>query len=213
MENHFVGYQIKAESVNQAFTDLLEILLLKGNRVKIEEDDKGTRSGGKTIELQSLTVLIEKPSPYIQIPTILSKVSRKFMDGMLFQSTEKPQSKRVIDQKQDVIYLLRQRPHTRRASMAVWERTDLTANYSVCLAYIQFLIRDNRLYQSVVFRSWDIFNAFLYNAKGHIMLQHEIAEELGVEMGTLAVFAVSAHVYTLDEEKIRDYLFSKEKEV
>ena len=210
MENHFVGYQIKAESVNQAFTDLLEILLLKGNRVTIEEDDKGSRSGGKTIELQSLTVLIEKPNSYIKIPTILSDVSRKFMNGMLFQSTEKPQSKRVIEQKEDIISLLKQRPHTRRASMAVWERTDLAANYSVCLAYIQFLIRDNKLHQSVVFRSWDIFNGFLYNAKGHIMLQHEIAEELGVDMGTLAVFAVSAHVYEIDEGKVRDFLLNKE---
>ena len=210
MEDHFIGYRVKAETVNQAFTDLLEILLLKGNRVSIEEDDKGSRSGGKTIELQSLTVLIEKPSPYIKVPPILSNVSQKFMDGMLFQSTDKPQSKRVLDQKEAVIDLLRQRPHTRRASMAVWERTDITASYSVCLAFVQFLIRDNKLHQSVVFRSWDIFNAFLYNAKGHIMLQHEIAEELGIEMGTLAVFVVSAHVYELDEDKIRNYLLSKE---
>lgn len=210
MEDHFVGYQIKAETVNEAFTDLLEILLLKGNRITIEEDSKGSRSGGKTIELQSLTVFIEKPSPYIQVPPILSNVSQKFMDGMLFQSTDKPQSKRVIDQKQDVINLLRQRPHTRRACMAVWERTDLKANYSVCLAYLQFLIRDNKLHQSVVFRSWDIFNAFLYNTKGHIMLQHEIAEELGIEMGTLAVFIVSAHVYGIDEDKVKNYLLNKE---
>ena len=210
MENSFIGYQVRSETVNQAFTDLLEILLLKGNRIEIEHDDKGSRSGGKTIELQSLTVLIEKPSPYIKVPPILSKVSQKFMDGMLFQSTEKPQSKRVIEQKEDVISLLKQRPHTRRASMAVWERTDLTANYSVCLAYLQFLIRDNKLHQSVVFRSWDIFNGFLYNAKGHIMLQHEIAEELGVDMGTLAVFAVSAHVYEIDEGKVRDFLLNKE---
>lgn len=187
----------------------LEILLIKGNRIEIEHDDKGARSGGKTIELQSLTVLIEKPNSYIKIPPILSSVSQKFMDGMLFQSTDKPQSKRVLDQKQDVIDLLRQRPHSRRASIAVWERTDLTAPYSVCLAYLQFLIRDNKLHQSVVFRSWDIFNAFLYNTKGHIMLQHEIAEELGVDMGTLAVFTVSVHVYTIDEKKVRDYLLKR----
>ena len=211
METHFVGYQVKAESVNEAFTDLLEILLLKGNRIEIEQDDKGSRSGGRTIELQSLTVLIEKPSPYIKIPDELSKVSQKFMDGMLFQSTEKPQSKRVIDQKQDVIDLLKQRPHTRRASMAVWERTDLTAPYSVCLAYIQFLIRDGKLHQSAVFRAWDIWNAMLYNCKGNIMLQHEIAEELGVDMGTLAVFTVSAHVYELDEGKVGDFLIGKER--
>ena len=209
MEDHFIGYQIKAETVNEAFTDLLEILLLKGNRVTIEDDDKGNRSGGKTIELQSLTVLIKKPSTYIQVPPVLSNVSQKFMDGMLFQSTNKPQSKRVIDQKQDIINLLKQRPHTRRASMAVWERTDLKAPYSVCLVYIQFLIRDNKLHQSVVFRAWDVFNAFLYNCKGNIMLQHEIAEELGVDMGTLAVFTVSAHVYELDEDKVRDYLLNK----
>lgn len=210
MEDQFVGYQIKTETINEAFTDLLEILLIKGNRIEIEQDSKGSRSGGKTIELQSLLVLIEKPSPYIQVPPVLSNVSQKFMDGMLFQTTDKPQSKRVLDQKQDVIDLLRHRPHTRRACMAVWERTDLKANYSVCLAYLQFLIRDNKLHQSVVFRSWDIFNAFLYNAKGHIMLQHEIAEELGIDMGTLAVFTVSAHVYELDKEKIRDFLLKKE---
>ena len=209
MENHFVGYQVRSETVNEAFIDLLEILLLKGNRVEIEGDDKGSRSGGKTIELQSLTVLIEKPSPYIQVPPILSNVSQKFMDGMLFQSTDKPQSKRVIDQKQDVINLLKHRPHSRRACMTVWERTDLKAPYSVCLAYIQFLIRDNKLHQSVIFRSWDIFNAFLFNVKGNIMLQHEIAEELGVEMGTFTAFTVSAHVYALDEEKIKDFLLHK----
>ena len=209
MEDHFVGYQIKAETVNQAFTDLLEILLLKGNRVEIEEDSKGSRSGGKTIELQSLTVLIEKPSSYIKIPDVLSKVSQKFMDGMLFQSTDKPQSKRVLDQKQDIINLLKQRPHSRRACMAVWERTDIKAPYSVCLAYLQFLIRDNKLHQSVIWRSWDVFNAFLFNCKGNIMLQHEIAEELGVDMGTFTALAVSAHVYGIDEEKAREFLLQK----
>jgi thymidylate synthase len=95
--------------------------------------------------------------------------------------------------------------------MAVWERIDLKANYSVCLAYLQFLIRDNKLHQSAVYRSHDMYNAFIYNAKGCIMLQHEIANELGVDMGTYIELNVSAHIYKIDEEKVRNFLLKRDK--
>ena len=206
MKDYFIGYKVKTQTVNQAFHDLLEILLLKGNRVEIEEDSKGKRSGGKTIELQNLLIHIENPSSYIKIPSELSGVTKKFLDGMLYQSTDKPQSKRVIDQKQDIIDLLRRRPHTRKASIAVWERSDLTAPYSVCIAYSQFLNRDNKLHQTSIFRSHDMLNGFLWNTKGNIRLQQEIADELNIDIGTYTELAVSAHIYEIDEEKARKYL-------
>jgi len=211
---NLIGYRIKTQTVNQAFYRILEILLLKGNQVEIEEDKKGSRSGGKTIELQNLLICIEDPkSEDIEIPTELSAVTKKFLDGMLYKDTQKPQSRRVIEQKEEVMELLRQRPHTRKASIAVWERSDLTASYSVCIAYLQFIIRNERLHQTAVFRSHDIWNGFLYNTKGNLLLQEEIADALNKKIGTYTELAVSAHIYAIDEEKARTYLINSNRMV
>lgn len=206
------SFVIRTETVDQAFFDFLELLMIRGDRVDIETDAKGKRSGGATIELRNTSVLVENLRAEINVPTELSNVTEKFMNGMLFRDTEKPQSKRVMEQKESVIDLLRSRSHTRKASIAVWERSDLTAPYSVCLAYMQFLIRNDKLYQSVVFRSWDIWNAFLWNCKGCIGLQTEIAEQLVLQLGTFSVFTVSGHVYKLDEKKVREFLMKKWKQ-
>ena len=209
---NLIGYRIKTQTVNQAFYRILEILLLKGNQVEIEEDKKGSRSGGKTIELQNLLICIEDPkSEDIEIPTELSAVTKKFLDGMLYKDTQKPQSRRVIEQREEVIELLRRRPHTRKASIAVWEKSDLTASYSVCIAYLQFLIRNERLHQTAVFRSHDIWNGFLYNTKGNLLLKEEIADALNKKIGTYTELAVSAHIYAIDEEKARTYLINSNK--
>ena len=132
---------------------------------------------------------------------------------MLYKDTQKPQSRRVIEQKEEVMELLRQRPHTRKASIAVWERSDLTASYSVCIAYLQFLIRNERLHQTAVFRSHDIWNGFLYNTKGNLLLQEEIADALNKKIGTYTELAVSAHIYAIDEEKARTYLINSNRMV
>jgi len=207
-----IAYRIKTPTVNQAFYRILEILLLKGNRVKIEEDNKGSRSGGETIELQNLLVCIENPKPEnIEVPSELSAVTEKFMDGMLYRDTQKPQSRRVTEQKEEIIELLRRRPHTRKASIAVWERSDLMASYSVCIAYLQFLIRNNKLHQTAIFRSHDIWNGFLYNTMGNLLLQEEIADALDKNIGTYTELAISAHIYAIDEEKVRSYLINQNK--
>jgi len=205
--------EIKANSINQAFTIALSFLLNEGHQVQIEEDSKGKRSGGSTIELLNLMITIKKPSTYIDIPPELSNVTKKFMDGMLLQSTDKPQSRRIINQKQDIIDLLKRRPTTRKACIAVCEADDKKAPYSVCISNVQFIIRDSKLHQSVLYRSHDIWNAFLWNTKGNVMLQHEIGEEIGLEVGTYTEIAVSAHVYEIDKEKVERFIYPKNNNI
>lgn len=198
--------EIKANSINQAFVIALSFLLNEGQQVEIAQDTKGKRSGGSTIELLNLVITIEKPSTYVSIPPELSNVTKKFMDGMLLRDTDKPQSRRIKNQKQDIIDLLKRRPTTRKACIAVCEADDKKAPYSVCISNSQFIIRDNKLHQSVLYRSHDIWNAFLWNTKGNIMLQYEVAEELELEIGTYTEFVISAHIYSIDKEKVEKYL-------
>lgn len=208
----FNAYKIKEKTVNEVFKETLFKIFLKGDMVDLGDDNyehipnKGKRSGGKTIELHNLIMVVENPSTNIKIPSSLSGVTQKFMDSMLYKTDDKPQSKRVLMQMENIKIQLDHKLQTRKASIAVWEQSDIRASYSVCLAYIQFLVRNDKLHQTAVFRSHDIWNGFLWNTKGNISLQEEISKDLNLEMGTYTELAVSAHVYEIDKENFLDYI-------
>jgi len=81
---------------------------------------------------------------------------------------------------------------------------------SPCLRGIDTkIIRENDLhylYFSVYFRSWDLYGAFPENMGGITMLMEYMANELGVEVGSLAFSSLKLHCYDFELDVLKQRL-------
>ena len=107
-----------------------------------------------------------------------------------------------IDQIADMIEYLKKDTYRKSAIAQTWVVEDeLTRRYlnkdknSPCIVLVQPNIQDGVLHLTVYIRSNDMFRAWPLNAFGLRKLQKNIAEGLGVDIGTLTTMSCSAHIY------------------
>lgn len=102
----------------------------------------------------------------------------------------------VLDQIHSVIERLKSKRFTRRAIAVTWRHEiDVNSENPPCLIEIVWSIKNDRLYQTCTFRSHDIFGAWIFNVYALRKLQKDIAKELNVQLGSLIILSVSAHIY------------------
>ncbi|ABR54595.1 thymidylate synthase [Methanococcus vannielii SB] len=116
---------------------------------------------------------------------------------------------RKFDQIEYIVNKLKSEKNSRRAVSITWNPyIDTEVKDVPCLQFVQFLIRDNKLYQTVLFRSNDAFLAFHANAIGLISLGELIAEKLGIELVRYTHHSVSMHVYfERDADNLKKFNF------
>lgn len=103
-----------------------------------------------------------------------------------------------IDQIKVLIEKLKANPQTRRAIATTWQPgEDNAKQHTPCLQLVDFLFRDGKLHLSATFRSWDVGQAAVPNMYGLWKLLCYVAQEAGMEPGSLTIMAVSAHCYEL----------------
>lgn len=71
---------------------------------------------------------------------------------------------------------------------------------------IDFKIRNNKLHTTGIWRSHDIYQAWLPNAAALAILAKYISDKLNIKVGPLAIHSISAHIYEYcfdDAEKVR----------
>jgi thymidylate synthase len=108
----------------------------------------------------------------------------------------KREAEGTIDQIQDVIERLKKSPYSRRAVAITWNvKTDRKIKSPPCLTQITWNIKFDKLYQTVIFRSHDIFGAWVLNAFALRKLQGGMAREIGIRPGHLIIISNSAHIY------------------
>lgn len=113
-----------------------------------------------------------------------------------------------IDQIQFVIDELRRCPDSRRAVISIRSEQDIDVKAAdpACLQHIQYFVRGGKLHCKVLFRSNDACEATFMNAWALIMIQKNIADKLGVEMGTYTHRANSFHCYEKDFDLLDGYI-------
>jgi thymidylate synthase len=100
------------------------------------------------------------------------------------------------DQIEIIIGKLKRQPTSRRCVAITWyPDIDIVAEHSPCLIMLDFLIRQDKLYTTAIFRSHDIGRAYIANIYGLGKLQKYIADQLGIESGDLTTISISAHYY------------------
>ncbi|GBF36854.1 thymidylate synthase [Methanofervidicoccus abyssi] len=207
---------IRKPSVRASYEYLVKEVLEKG-------EDMTTEDGEICREIRNVVVEITNPK--------LKSISPKYPFGknaveqytknLLYGSENEfsydyhsrlfkyPVNDNYIDQIKYIIEKLGEEKNSRRAVAITWQplidiEVSKRKRGSVpCLQYIQFLIRDDKLYQTVLFRSNDLLLAYHANALGLIALGEVVAESLGVEYGTYTHHGVSMHIYI---ERDYDYI-------
>lgn len=115
---------------------------------------------------------------------------------------------REVNQIENVIKLLTERPTSRRAVIQLFDATDLTESFASipCTCTLQFLRRDAHLHLCVAMRSNDAYIGLPHDVFAFTMLQELIARSIHAEIGEYTHFAGSLHMYESDFAAAEQYL-------
>ena len=201
-------YCVKKPSVRASFEHLVEKILKDGEEM-ITED------GQRCKEIRNTVIEITNPKLKSISPKypLGKKAVEQYTNNLLYGSDnifsydyhgrlfEYPLNNEKINQIDFIVEKLKEQPNSRRCVAITWQpNIDIEVSKKErgsvpCLQFIQFLIRDNKLYQTVLFRSNDCLVAFVSNAIGLISLGEMVAEKVGVEYGTYTHHSISMHIY------------------
>jgi len=210
---------IKKPSVASAFNELIPKILKDGEVVETEFEERTKEIRNTIIEITN-PKLKKVPEKY----PLGEKAVEEYTKNLLYGSKnvfsydyhqrlfEYPYADEKINQIDYIIEKLNQQKNSRRAVAITWNpKIDIEVSRDErgsvpCLQLVQFLIRNGKLYQTVIFRSNDALLAFVSNAIGLITLGEYIAKKVGVGYGTYTHHAISMHIYVdRDFDYIKKY--------
>ena len=207
---------IKKPSVASAFDELIPKILKEGELVE-------TEFGERTKEIKNTIIEITNPK-LKRVPEkypLGEKAVEEYIKNLLYGSKnvfsydyherlfKYPYGDERINQIEYIINKLNQQKNSRRAVAITWNpKIDIEVSKDErgsvpCLQFIEFLIRGDNLYMTVVFRSNDALIAFPSNALGLIALGEMIAEKTNTQLKGYVHHSVSMHVYI---DRDRDYI-------
>ncbi|NJD65399.1 MAG: thymidylate synthase [Chloroflexi bacterium] len=113
-----------------------------------------------------------------------------------------------VNQVENVITLLRDRPSSRRAVIQLFDASDLQdlAKDAPCTCTLQFFVRDGRLHLMTAMRSQDAFLGLPHDVFAFTMIQEIIARTLNLELGTYKHMVGSLHLYDDRNAAARDFI-------
>ena len=211
-----VGYIIRSPTVESAYNQLIPLIFTNGEKVTSE-------NGQETLELLDCTVIINNPLLHfnskkepVRIPVSYpfgKQYIQKYIQQIFYGTTTKfcyDYHSRLFNYRGDTnqieycIRKLQENINSRRAVAITWyPGLDTAVDEVPCLQFIQFLVRNGKLFMKVLFRSNDALLAFPANAYGLMRLGLYVAEQLGARFDKYSHTSVSMHIYY---ERDRSYI-------
>ena len=197
---------IKVPTIKTGWETLVKKVIKKGVEIK---DERGslTKELLNTVVMVKNPLDIEAPKGYFWSGEKLEKYAEQFLsnDRQGFVYTYGNRLRKHfddIDQIQEAIERLKNFKESRRAISVTWDPTVDTKNNEVpCMILVDFKVRDGKLNTTGLWRSHDIYGAWFPNAVGLSHLAQYAAKEVGVEVGTLTIHSISAHIYEVNFEE------------
>ena len=200
---------IKAPTIKSGWESLVKRIMQRGAEIKDER-------GSLTLELLNTVVTVKKPlemeipKGYFWSGEKLDMYAEQFLsdDQQGFIYTYGNRLRRHfqgIDQIAVAIRRLKNCNESRRAISVTWDPpTDTQEEEVPCMILVDFKIREGKLHTTGLWRSHDIYGAWFPNAVGLTRLSEYVANEVGVEIGTLNIHSISAHIYQVNfDEALR----------
>jgi len=200
---------IKTTTIKNGWETLVKRVMQKGSEIKDER-------GSLTLELRNTVVTmnrpleLEIPKGYFWSGEKLEIYAEQFLsdDKQGFVYTYGNRLRKHfegIDQIGEAIRRLKHCKESRRAISVTWDPpTDTKQEEVPCMILVDFKIREGKLHTTGLWRSHDIYGAWFPNAVGLTHLSRYVAGEVGVEVGSLTIHSISAHIYQVNfEEALR----------
>jgi thymidylate synthase len=200
---------IKAPTIKSGWESLVKRIMQRGAEIKDER-------GSLTLELLNTVVTVNKPLE-LEIPEgyfwsgeKLDIYAKQFLSddqqGFIYTYGNRLRKHfQGIDQIAEAIRRLKNCNESRRAISVTWDPlTDTQEEEVPCMILVDFKIREGKLHTTGLWRSHDIYGAWFPNAVGLTRLSEYVANEVGVEVGTLSIHSISAHIYQVNfDEALR----------
>lgn len=198
-----MALMIKVPTIKSGWETLVKRIMSKGVEITDER-------GSKTKEILNTIVSIqdpldsESPAGYFWTGEKLDKYSEQFLSsdkqGFIYTYGNRLREHfDGIDQIDEAIKRLKNFKESRRAISITWDPTVDTKNDEVpCMMLVDFKLRDGKLNTTGLWRSHDIYGAWFPNAVGLTNLASYVAGEVGVEVGTMTIHSISAHIYEVN---------------
>jgi len=208
-----VGFNISGKNISETWMKILDLIMKFG-------EEKKTEYKIKQKELIDVVAVIEGDDEVIPqwlgiTEKDLEKYYRSFFSEKKAEGVDYTYGERLFkyslshvpdkwagevestfNQIEHVIKKLSESPYTRRAVAFTWKHeVDSDSKNPPCLTQITWNVKNGLLYQTSVFRSHDIFGAWLINAFALRKLQKDISIRLGLDVGDLVIISNSAHIY------------------
>ncbi|MDO5850879.1 MAG: thymidylate synthase [Methanobacteriaceae archaeon] len=200
---------VRVNSISQGWETLVKKIIIEGEDVNDER-------GSKTREILDIVTEIrdplncDPPEGYFWNGEKLEKYSEQFLsdDKMDFVYTYGNRLRKHfnnVDQIKVAIDRMKECKETRRAISITWDQVLDTKNDEVpCMILVDFKIRDGKLRTSALWRSHDIYGAWFANAVALSHLASFVAKEVGVDVGTIIIHSISAHIYEVNFNEAKD---------
>ena len=193
-------FTISARTIGEAWVTSVDYVLEHGEPFYDEDIE--------LLETVGLSLLIERPSTVDNIidrlgdHDVIQHTLAKFEKGVRMSNRPFTYGDRIfckngVDQFEWLVDRLKRKPETKSATISLLIEGDTNSNLP-CLNIIDAKIRKGRLNMQFFFRSQNIVGRQYANLMALAKLQNKLANRLSVDVGFLAGYVASAHIYKYD---------------
>ncbi len=213
IENELTGFSVRGKTISQAWLQVLDLIMKYGMETP-------TEYGNRQKEVISMLAVIDESEDAIPdfigfsqadleryVPTILTAEKDDKVAYTYGERLHSVDPKIGMSQVQAAVSKLKKNIDTRRAIAFTWHPEDhVKSDTPPCLTQISWRVQHNKLFQTVVFRSHDMYEGWPMNLYALRRLQENISKDLNVECGPLTCLSISAHIYENRWEDAKDIL-------
>lgn len=213
IENEQTGFSVRAKTISGAWLQILDIIMKFGM-------EKPTEYGNKQKEIVSMLAVIEESEHEIPeyigftqqdlrnyIPTILTAEKPDKVAYTYGERLHSPDPKINMSQMEAAIGKLKKNIDTRRAIAFTWHPEDhIKSDSPPCLTQVSWIVQHNELFQTVVFRSHDMYEGWPMNLYALRQMQVNLSNDLNVKCGPLTCLSISAHIYDARWDDAKDII-------
>lgn len=171
--------------------------------------DRGSYEGHKRLEFDHITFLVSHPGerplapqfpvgvpPVTDEPTIEQYFLKYLMNEEVAENEIYTYGQFITKQIPKIIEMYKKGGHgTNQATIAVGNEESVDQEHPPCLRLIDTRVKDGKLHFILYFRSWDLWAGLPENLGGVQLLKEFVAQEIGVEDGSLIASSKGLHLY------------------
>ncbi len=213
-----VGFRAEADTVAQTWLKIINLISKYGKTERTRY-----ASNNQLKEILNLTAVINKENPdkeyfphylpfsYSELKAYYPEMTtNRVIPGVAYNYGYRMRTYFKVDQISEIKKLLKKRPFSKKAIAITYDVykdwKDVNTGDTPCLTQVLARVASGKLILTGHFRSQDMFHGWPRNAFALRKVQKDIADYLGLPMGSLCIITHSAHMYADDWKTAEELL-------